>query len=322
MDNGNIIGVDIGGTTIKMAFITYNGDILDKWEIPTNKDGDGLTIVKDIASSIKSKQEAWKMTHDQFLGIGVGAPGFVDVEEGYIYFAVNIGLKNYHLTTALKEATGYDAWLENDANLAALGENWRGAGGQAEHLLAITLGTGVGGGIIGNGQLLHGANGTVAEVGHMTVKTENGRPCNCGKTGCLETVASATGIVRSAHEAIEAGKETELQETLSENEALTSRDVFEAASKGDRVALKVLDEVTYYLGVAVANLAIALNPTRIVIGGGVSKAGNQLLDPLRKVFDQYALPRTSEAAEFVIASLGNDAGVLGAAYLAKQKSGK
>ncbi|KGX85017.1 ROK family glucokinase [Pontibacillus marinus] len=322
MENRNFIGVDIGGTTVKLAFITYNGDILSKWEIPTNKEGNGSSIVEDIAASIKSKQEELNFSHDQFIGIGVGAPGFVDVGEGFIYSAVNIGWENYHLTTALTEETGYDAWLENDANLAALGENWKGAGGQANHLIAVTLGTGVGGGIIGNGQLLHGANGTVAEIGHMTAKTENGRACNCGKTGCLETVASATAIVRSAYDAIEAGEKTTLQEILRQNETISARDVFQEAAKGDQASQSILDEVIHYLGIAIANLAIAINPTRIVIGGGVSQAGDQLLNPLRKVFDQNALKRTSQAAEFVIASLGNDAGVLGAAYLAKQKSGK
>lgn len=322
MNNQNIIGVDIGGTTVKLAFITYHGDIFEKWEIPTNKDGKGSSIVKDIATSIQEKQQELNMNHDAFIGIGVGAPGFVDVDQGFIYTAVNIGWENYHLTTDLKKETGYEAWLENDANLAALGENWKGAGGQAEHLIAVTLGTGVGGGIIGNGQLLHGANGMVAEIGHMNVKTENGRACNCGKTGCLETIASATAIAQSAYDAVQAGKETKLQHIFNQAGELTARDVFAIAQEGDRIAQSILDEVVYYLGLTVANLAIAINPTRIVIGGGVSKAGDQLLEPLRSVFDQYALTRTSEAAEFVIASLGNDAGVLGAAYLAKQKSGK
>lgn len=316
---GNLIGIDIGGTTVKLAFLTYEGNILEKWEIPTNKLNGGDSIVSDIATSIKEKQALLQLDKDEFIGIGVGAPGFVDVERGIIHQAINIGWENYPLSAAMKEATGYDTWLENDANLAALGENWKGAGNQADHLIAVTLGTGVGGGIIGNGQLLHGANGTVAEIGHMTIDPENGVRCNCGKIGCLETFASATALVRMGKEAIAAGDETSLREMYKKHNELSARDIFRAAANGDEVAENILTTMTNHLGLAIANLAIAINPTKIVIAGGVSKAGDQLLLPLREVFDKYALSRTSDAVEFVLASLENDAGVIGAAYLARKK---
>lgn len=315
----HLIGIDIGGTTVKIAFITYDGVIIEKWEIPTNKSDEAQYIVPDIATSIRDKQKEKGYQHDDFAAIGVGAPGFIDVDSGMIHEAVNVGWKNYHLSEELKQATGYKVWVENDANLAALGENWKGSGDRANHMIAVTLGTGVGGGIIANGQLLHGANGTVAEIGHMAVETEQPLPCNCGKSGCLETVTSATAISRFAKMAIEEGKTTSLAQTLKEKDDITAKDVFEASTQGDQVAEDILAYVIEHLGRAIANLAIALNPSKIVIGGGVSKAGDQLLIPLRAVFDQYALTRTSHAAEIVMASLGNDAGVMGAAYFAKEE---
>ncbi|KGP72961.1 ROK family glucokinase [Pontibacillus yanchengensis] len=319
MSTKHLIGIDIGGTTVKIAFITYDGVIIEKWEIPTNKSDEAQYIVPDIATSIRDKQKEKGYQHDDFAAIGVGAPGFIDVDSGMIHEAVNVGWKNYHLSEELKQATGYKVWVENDANLAALGENWKGSGDRANHMIAVTLGTGVGGGIIANGQLLHGANGTVAEIGHMAVETEQPLPCNCGKSGCLETVTSATAISRFAKMAIEEGKTTSLAQTLKEKDDITAKDVFEASTQGDQVAEDILAYVIEHLGRAIANLAIALNPSKIVIGGGVSKAGDQLLIPLRAVFDQYALTRTSHAAEIVMASLGNDAGVMGAAYFAKEE---
>ncbi|KGX88874.1 ROK family glucokinase [Pontibacillus litoralis] len=317
MAEHDLIGVDIGGTTVKMAFITYTGDIIDKWEIPTDKSDGASNVVADIASSIQSKQQENGYNANDFVAIGVGAPGFMDIQRGFVYEAVNVGWKDYPLGERLREATGYPVFLENDANLAALGEFWKGSGSQTTNMLAVTLGTGVGGGIIANGQLLHGTNGTVAEIGHMTVEMNNPMPCNCGKMGCLETVASATAIAKLAKQAVEEGKTTSLALLMKENGFVTAKDVFDAADQDDKVANEILEYVINTLGVSIANLAIALNPAKIVIGGGVSKAGNRLLTPLRKVFDQHALTRTSDVVEFVIASLGNDAGVLGAAYLAK-----
>ncbi|KGP91955.1 glucokinase [Pontibacillus chungwhensis BH030062] len=317
MEQKNVIGIDIGGTTVKLAFVTYNGEIIHKWEIPTVSEGGPEKMVQDIATSIANEQRKLELSFDDFKGIGVGAPGYISLQEGIVYEAVNIGgWRDVPLSKLLGEATGYNVRIENDANLAALGEYWKGAGDKADNLLAYTLGTGVGGGIIANGELLHGANGTVAELGHMTVIAEGGRNCNCGRTGCLETEASATGIVRSAIDGIEKGRTTSLKAIYDENGKVSAKDVFEAAAEGDKLAEDVLDHVTTVLGLAISNMAIAINPSKIVIGGGVSKAGDQLLDPLRTKFDTYTLQRTGAAVEFVIASLGNDAGVIGAAYLA------
>ncbi|GGC91693.1 glucokinase [Thalassobacillus devorans] len=312
------IGADIGGTTIKMAVITEQGSIHDKWEIPTNHEDNGERIPEEITVSLKEKLPQLNIRMSQVLGLGAGAPGFVDTEMGFVYQTVNIGWKDFDLAKILNKKTGLPIFVDNDANLAALGEKWKGSGEDADNLIAVTLGTGVGGGIVANGTVINGANGTGGEIGHITVIPSGGASCNCGKTGCLETIASATGIVRLAKEAIKRNPDSILSNYFSPDDPLTAKEVFDAAAEGDKEAKEVLAYVTDILGMTIANLAIACNPSKIVIGGGVSKAGEKLLIPLRETFDKYALPRTSEACEFAIAELGNDAGVIGGAFLVKQ----
>ncbi|WP_078391335.1 ROK family glucokinase [Shouchella patagoniensis] len=303
-------GIDIGGTSVKLAFLTEGGDLISKWEIPTDASENGVRIVSDIATSLSEKLPG----NSVLLGAGVGAPGFIEMETGFIYHAVNIGWRDYPLKDELEKALGVVVRIDNDANLAALGEKWKGAGDGTEEELFVTLGTGVGGGIITRGQILHGENGMGGEIGHITSIREGGALCNCGKTGCLETVSSATGMVRLAQEAMKKESSSLLHQVGAQ--ALTTKDIFEAAKQGDATATNVVAEATEHLGFAVANLANALNPAKIVIGGGVSKAGDQLLEPLRRVFNQYALPRVAESAEIKLASLGNDAGIYGAVWLA------
>ncbi|WP_431798844.1 ROK family glucokinase [Halobacillus andaensis] len=308
------IGADIGGTTIKLAVISTEGKIYKKWEIHTDTSEQGKNITRDINIAINDTLKELNIHKSSILGIGAGAPGFVDTKTGYINEAINIGWKHFDFGIELKELTGLPVWVDNDANLAALGENWLGAGRGVENLIAVTLGTGVGGGIIANGDILNGANGTAAEIGHMTMKTAGGAPCNCGRSGCLETETSATAIVRKAKEAL--GHHSSSQ--LADLSSITAKDVFEAANNGDETAAKVLDEVIDTLGLALANLTVTINPDKIVLGGGVSKAGDQLLDPLRAAYKKYALPRAAEACTFELAELGNDAGVIGGASLVNQ----
>ncbi|MBM7552289.1 ROK family glucokinase [Thalassobacillus pellis] len=315
------IGADIGGTSIKLAFITEVGEIKEKWEIPTDTEDNGVNIPKDMSRSIHDKLMGAGFEKEQVMGIGAGAPGFINTETGFVHQAVNIGWKDYELGKILRDLTDLPVYVENDANLAALGENWKGSGNNVENLLAITLGTGVGGGVIANGSIINGANGTAGEIGHITVIPEGGAPCNCGKTGCLETVASATGMVRLAERRINEGNDTRLEEIKETNGVLTAKDIFEAAAQKDKEAIHVVNDVADILGMTIANLAIVCNPSKIVIGGGVSQAGEQLLQPLRESFTRFALPRTNEAAEFVLAELGNDAGVIGGAFLVKEHIG-
>lgn len=324
MNNHWFVGVDIGGTTVKLAFIDSLGDIITKWEIPTNCSEEGKHITTDITKAIFTKIDELGEQKEKLVGIGVGAPGFINMETGFIYKAVNIGWTDFPLKDRLEVETGLPVVVDNDANLAALGEMWRGAGDGAKNLLAVTLGTGVGGGLITNGQIIHGTSGMAGEIGHITSIAQGGAPCNCGKTGCLETIASATGIARIASNKVNENKESKLFSIQTELGKLTAKDVFDAAKNGDEFAIEVIDEIGFHLGLAIANLSNAINPEKIVLGGGVSKAGDLLLKVVKKHFELYALPRVNEGADITIATLGNDAGVIGGAWLINQKvtSGK
>ncbi|WP_026674720.1 ROK family glucokinase [Alkalihalobacterium bogoriense] len=312
-----LVGVDVGGTTIKMAFVSTTGDIVDKWEIPTNKEEGGRFITEEIAASIEQKVTALGETKEKLQGIGIGAPGFIDMETGFIFHAVNIGWRDFPLKESLVEKTGLPVTVDNDANIAAIGEMWTGAGDGAKDLLCVTLGTGVGGGIVSNGNIIHGVNGMAGEIGHITSIVEGGAKCNCGKTGCLETIASATGIARLAKEGLPNHPDSFLHGVYERSGQLTSKDVFDALAQEDSLAVEVIDEMCFHLGFAIANIANAVNPGKIVIGGGVSKAGDLLLTPLKREFSRFALPRVKDGADFAIATLGNDAGVIGGAWLAK-----
>jgi glucokinase len=322
MEDKWFVGVDLGGTTIKMAFVTEHGEVVHKWEIPTDISKKGLYITNHIGKAIDDKLSEINEHKEKLVGIGMGAPGPVDMEKGVIYEAVNIGWKDFPLKASLETETGLPAFIDNDANLAALGEMWAGAGGNAKDLICVTLGTGVGGGIISNGQVVHGVNGAGGEIGHITSVPEGGAPCNCGKTGCLETVASATGIVRLALQHIEEEQDSELYTQYAENGSLTAKDVFAAAKNKDVIANQIVDTVAFHLGLAIANLSNGLNPEKIVLGGGVSRAGDILLEPVKNYFAKFTFPRVNLGAEITIATLGNDAGVIGGAWLAKNQLGK
>ncbi|AZB44903.1 ROK family glucokinase [Bacillus sp. FJAT-42376] len=311
-----LVGVDLGGTTIKMAFISLYGELIEKWEIPTDKTGKNITL--DIAKAIDAKLSQIGETKSKLAGIGMGAPGPVDLISGLVYQTVNLGWLNYPLKDHLEVETGLPAVIDNDANIAAIGEMWKGAGDGAKDVILVTLGTGVGGGIISNGDVIHGVNGAGGEIGHITSIPEGGAPCNCGKTGCLETIASATGIVRLAKEKLSGtDQESLLRTTLKEKGDISSKDVFEFAAKGDAISQEVVEFVSFHLGLSLSSLANGLNPEKIVIGGGVSKAGEYLRVHVEKYFKQYAFPRVGEGAGIEIATLGNDAGVIGGAWLAK-----
>jgi glucokinase len=315
-----LVGVDLGGTTVKMAFITQSGEIIYKWEIPTDKSEKGKHIPTDIAKSIDQTLTELKQSKSKLIGIGIGAPGPVNVHDGSIEVAVNLGWEKFPLQDILKREASLPVVVENDANLAAIGEMWKGAGDGAKNLICLTLGTGIGGGIIVNGKIVHGVNGAGGEIGHIATFLKDGSLCNCEKRGCLETVASATGIVRIALEELASIEEfSKLKDHYNKFQSLTSEQVFDAANEGDETAKRIIDQVTFHLGFSMANLANALNPEKIVIGGGVSNAGDTLLKPLKEQFTKFAFPRVAQGAELVIATLGNNAGVLGGAWLAKEK---
>lgn len=315
-----LIGVDLGGTTTKLALINTYGEIIHKWEIATNISENGKMITMNIAKAIDAKLEELNEPKSKILGIGMGAPGPVNFSNGSIYEAINLGWKDYPLKDLLEVAIALPAVIDNDANMAALGEMWKGAGNGAKDLVCITLGTGVGGGIIHDGRIVHGKSGAAGEIGHMTVVTDGGAPCNCGKTGCLETVASATGIVRLALEALDNTESTSLlEQKINEGNVLSSKLLFECATVGDPLSNTVVDQVGEYLGLALSHVGNVMNPEKIVIGGGVSRAGDILLVPVRKAFEKYSFKRVRKSTKIHLATLGNDAGVIGAAWLIKNQ---
>ena len=314
-----VIGIDLGGTTAKFAILTVDGEIQQKWSIETNILDEGTHIVPDIIASINHHLDLYDLTADDFIGIGMGTPGSVDRAEGTVIGAYNLNWKTLQpIRQQIEEGTGIRFALDNDANVAALGERWKGAGENNPDVIFITLGTGVGGGIIMENMLLHGVAGCAGEIGHITVDPE-GFACTCGKLGCLETVSSATGVVRVArHLAEEFAGESQLKASLDDGQSVTSKDVFELATEGDVFALMVVDKVCFYLGLACGNLGNTLNPSSIVLGGGVSAAGEFLRSRVEKYFRQFTFPQVNESTVIKLAELGNDAGVIGAASLALQ----
>ncbi|MGU7947153.1 ROK family glucokinase [Streptococcus suis] len=312
-----IIGIDLGGTSVKLAILTTEGEIQEKWSIKTNILDDGSHIVPDIIESIQRRFETHGLTKDDFLGIGMGSPGVVDSEAGTVIGAYNLNWKTLQLVKEQFEtALGLPFFIDNDANVAALGEQWVGAGNNNPNVVFMTLGTGVGGGVIAAGNLIRGVKGAGGELGHITVDFEAPFACTCGKKGCLETVASATGIVNlSRRYADQYAGDAKLKQMIDDGQDVTAKDVFDLAKEGDDLALIVYRHFSEYLGVACANIAAVLNPAYIVLGGGVSAAGEFLLDGVRKVFAENSFPQIKESTQIVLATRGNDAGVLGAASL-------
>ncbi|MFH6643169.1 ROK family glucokinase [Streptococcus suis] len=312
-----IIGIDLGGTSVKLAILTTEGEIQEKWSIKTNILDEGSHIVPDIIESILHRFETHGLTKDDFLGVGMGSPGVVDSEAGTVIGAYNLNWKTLQLVKEqFESALGLPFFIDNDANVAALGEQWVGAGNNNPNVVFMTLGTGVGGGVIAAGNLIRGVKGAGGELGHITVDFDAPFACTCGKKGCLETVASATGIVNlSRRYADQYAGDAKLKQMIDDGQDITAKDVFDLAKEGDDLALIVYRHFSEYLGVACANIAAVLNPAYIVLGGGVSAAGDFLLDGVRKVFAENSFPQIKESTQIVLATRGNDAGVLGAASL-------
>ena len=317
-----LLGIDLGGTTVKFGILTEAGEVQEKWAIDTNVLEDGKHIVPDIVASIKHRLDLYGLTSDDFIGLGMGSPGAVDRERKTVTGAYNLNWKETQEVGAIIESeTGIAFAIDNDANVAALGERWVGAGANHPDVVFITLGTGVGGGIIADGNLIHGVAGAGGEIGHMVVEPDNGFECTCGTFGCLETVASATGVVRVARLLAESYEgDSAVKAAIDNGDDVSSKTIFEAAQNGDAFANSVVDKVCFYLGLAAANIANLLNPDSIVIGGGVSAAGEFLRSRVEKTFKQYTFPQVRQSTQIKLADLGNDAGIIGAASLARAKA--
>ena len=309
-------GIDLGGTTVKLAYFDETGAMLDKWEIPTVTDNGGEQILPDIAASIRGYLQEKHIEPDSILGLGIGVPGPVD-SRGYVNRCINLGWGVFNLVERLQQLTGFPVSAGNDANVAALGEYWKGGGQGCENMVFITLGTGVGGGLVLNGRLLPGTHGSAAEIGHLILNREETEPCNCGNYGCAEQYCSATGIVRLAKLRLAKDNAPSSLRSLAD---LTCKDVFDAGKAGDPVAQEILRQVYDYLGQLVGLICSTLDPQAVVIGGGVSKAGKVILEGIESCFRTYTFHAVTDV-EFRLASLGNDAGAYGAFKLALDAAG-
>lgn len=304
-----LFGVDVGGTTVKLGLFDPEGEVLEKWEIVTRTEEAGKNIIGDIADSIKEKMSSKGIATDDVIGVGIGVPGPV-TEDGTVLLAANLGWGKRNINTELGDLLGVKVSTGNDANVAALGEMWRGGGRGYKDMVAVTLGTGVGGGIIIGGKIVCGSNGAGGEIGHIHLEDNEPDECGCKGHGCLEQYASATGVVRIANKKLAASDKA----SVLRNEEVTAKAIWDAVKAGDELAIEVAEVYGEYLGKGLAAVANVVNPEIFVIGGGVSRAGQVLIDYMKPHFDKYAFPGARNSV-FGLATLGNDAGIYGAAKL-------
>lgn len=309
MSNQTIaFGVDIGGTSVKMGLFSMEKGLLEKWQIPSRSDGNSAVMLAEIADSLLEKIAEKRLAPSEICGVGVGAPGPVDAQ-GVVHVCVNLGWGRVALKSDLEALCGLTVHAENDANVAALGELWQGAAKGCNSMVLVTLGTGVGGAVVLNGRLIKGAHGCAGEVGHICVCSDETVLCSCGRRGCLEQYASASGLVRLAEKMISSGKETKLTA-----EKLNAKAIFSAAQAGDAVAHMAIDQMAKFLGSALADIAAVCDPQVIVIGGGVSQAGEPLRAATERHYRSMAFGDMANTP-IKIAALQNDAGIWGAAGL-------
>ena len=300
-------GVDLGGTTVKIAYFDQTGCLLDKWEIPTVTAEQGSRILPDIAAAIDGYLRKNGIEKDALIGIGIGVPGPV-FPDGTVNKCINLGWGVFNIQSTLSGLTGLPVKAGNDATVAALGECWKGGGQGCDNMVLATLGTGVGGGIVIGGKVVHGVHGAGGEIGHLVLNRQEKEVCNCGKRGCVEQYCSATGIVRIAKQFLDG---SDRPSALRQVKNLTCKDVFDAGKAGDPLALEILEQVYAYLGEFLANVCCVVDPEVVVLGGGVSKAGQPLLEGAQRYYRKYVFHACREV-RFALASLGNDAGAYGA----------
>ena len=304
-----VFGVDVGGTTVKMGLFNVDGEVLNKWEIKTRTENGGEAILPDIAASALAKLEEKGIAKEEVAGVGIGIPGPIN-DEGVVPHTANLGWGYKEVTKELEELTGLPYKGGNDANVAALGEAWKGGAAGYSNVVMVTLGTGVGGGIIIGGKIITGSNGAGGEIGHLHVDDDIPGHCGCGNKGCLEQVASATGITNLANQALAASDKPSM---LREGE-VSAKTVFDAVKADDELAKEIAERFGKYLGTALANITAIVDPQAIVIGGGVSKAGPILLEYVEKYYQKYCF-KSCKNVKFALATLGNDAGIFGSAKM-------
>ena len=300
-------GVDLGGTTVKIAYFDETGKMLHKWEIPTDRTDSGKHILPDIAAAVRGYLQENNLDDASIVGVGIGVPGAV-TPDGIVNKCINLGWGVFNIEKELSDLVGFPVKAGNDATVAAMGECWKGGGQGCRSMVFATLGTGVGGGIVVDGKVIHGIHGAGGEIGHMVLNREETESCGCGKKGCVEQYCSATGIVRIAKQFL---TRTDTPSVLRNIPELTCKDVFDAGKDGDSLALEILEQVYAYMGEFLANICNVVDPEAVVLGGGVSKAGQPLLDGVQRHFGKYVFHAVS-GVRFALATLGNDAGAYGA----------
>ena len=324
-DTKYIVGVDLGGTNIVSLLMNEKGEVLERdARLTLAKEGRERTIsqITGSVSAVLERGRKLGISPDSLLGVGIGSPGPLNTKKGVIHFAPNLpGWREVPLVEILTQKLSMPVFLENDANAAALGEWWKGAGRNTNNLVLFTLGTGIGGGIIIDGEVFHGAWDTAAEVGHIIIH-EEGLLCNCGTRGCLEAYASATGVVRRTVKAIKEGRKTILTDWVQNRlEDITCELVYKAAQKGDKLCSWIVEETARYLGVGIASIVNILNPEVVILAGGMIKAKDLLFKPVREYAKRYALKDAIEGVSIVPAELGDDAGAIGAAATVLKRKG-
>ncbi|MBO4697449.1 MAG: ROK family glucokinase [Lachnospiraceae bacterium] len=302
-----LFGIDIGGTTVKCGLFTEDGKLTDKWEIPTDRTDKGANILRDVVKAIRDKAAEKKIEEKDIIGIGMGVPGPV-LADGTVNYCPNLGWEIVNVKKVMAEMISVPVAVGNDANVAALGEAVFGGGRGYDSILMVTLGTGVGGGLVINRKIVCGSNGAAAEIGHIIVNPEETAVCGCGGHGHLEQYASATGIVRLAKKKL---LDETLESTLRTFVPLTAKDIFDEAKKGDKVAIELTEELGKYLALALTHVAAVADPQAFVIGGGVSRAGVILTETIERHYNENIL-RALKGKKFMLAELGNDAGIYGA----------
>lgn len=323
-DGRHIVGVDLGGTTVSVGVVPFDGGpILGMRSSPTEADKGPKFVVDRIVDLIReAMRDAQKeagIADEAFVGIGLGSPGPLDRRTGTVIDTPNLGWRNFPLRDLISNAVGLEAELDNDANAATLGEWWQGAGQGVSTLVGVTLGTGIGGGIVLDGKVFHGISDVAGEVGHMTIDS-TGRRCNCGNYGCLEAYASGPAIAARAVEGLRSGEPSLLPSMVrGELSRITAETVYEAIVAGDDYAKDVMRDTAKFLGTGIANLINILNPGMVVISGGVTRAGDRLLEPLKKEVRRRAFSHASDNCQIVTSSLGSMVGVIGAACMFRQE---
>ncbi len=305
-------GIDVGGTTTKLGLFETDGTLLEKWEIKTDTSDQGKYVLPNIAAAVKAKMEEKGLTADDIQGLGIGVPGPVR-SDGVVNHAVNLGWGILPVQKQMEELCGFPVRVGNDANVAALGEAWMGAGRDFSSIVCVTLGTGIGGGVIIDHRIIYGAHGAGGEIGHFVVNPDEEVACNCGMHGCLEQYASATGFARMTRRRLAATEQKSVLREKNPND-ITAKDLFDAAKAGDELAMDVVNQVCTMLADALAKICVVADPEAILIGGGVSKAGEILVDAIEKPFHQKAFHACIDT-KIRLATLGNDAGIYGAMRL-------